>query len=64
VNPNISDEKAIERIFVLCDRKDLDKIFYDFAYGHSNALDANPVPLEDIVSLLLIIDGRGESDEQ
>jgi hypothetical protein len=58
-NSNISDDKIIERIFMLCDRKDLDKVFYDFAYSHSNALDANPVPLDDIVSLLLIIDGRG-----
>ena len=63
-SPNVSDEKIVERIFMLCDRKDLDKIFYDFLYSHSNTLDADPVLLEDIVSLLLIIDGRGDSNEQ
>jgi hypothetical protein len=62
-NSNISYEKEIERIFVLCDRKDLDKVFYDFAYSHSNDLDANPVQFEDIVALLLIIDGRGDGVE-
>lgn len=63
-NMNISDDKAMERIFMLCDRKDLDKLFYDFVYNHSNVLDADPVPIEDIVSLLLIIDGRGNDNEQ
>lgn len=62
-NINISDDKTVERVFMLCDRKDLDKIFYDFVYSHSNTLDADPVPLEDIVSLLLNIDGRGDNNE-
>lgn len=63
-NINVSDDKTVERVFMLCDRKDLDKIFYDFVYNHSNILDADPVPLEDIVSLLLNIDGRGDNNEQ
>jgi len=60
---NISDEKAIERIFMLCDRKDLDKVFYDFNYGNSSKLDDEPVPLEDIVLLLLTVETRGEEAE-
>lgn len=61
-NSNISDNKMIERIFMLCDRKDLDNIFYDFVYGNSSILDTNPVPLENIVSLLLNVDGRENAE--
>lgn len=59
-NNNVSDDKAVERMFTMCDRKDLDKIFYDFIYNNSNVLDENPVSIDDIVPWLLSIDGRGE----
>lgn len=55
---HISEDKTVERIFMLCNRKDLDKIIYDFIYSNSNLLDTNPVPLENIVSILLTVDGR------
>lgn len=58
-NFNISDDKTVERIFASYDKKDLDKIFYDFVYDNSALLDANPVPLDDIIPLLFSIDERG-----
>lgn len=62
-NSDISDDKAIERIFMICERKDIEKVFYDFVYVNSNRLDEHPAPIEDIVQLLLNIDGRDKLNE-
>ena len=62
-NVNISASKAVEHIFQLCSKKDLNKIFYDFTYGDSNILDAKPISLEDMVMFLHNIDKRdGDKD--
>lgn len=56
---NVSDEKAIERIFNQCDRKELDKVFYDFVYENSKTLDAHEIPMDDMVTLLINIVKKG-----
>lgn len=61
-NSNVSDDKTAKRIFALCSRKELDKAFGDFVYSHSSILDKDAVPLEDIVTLLLNIEGRSKTE--
>lgn len=57
-NSNVSDDKVMAHKFLSLDRKDLDNLFYDFIYANSHTLDANPVPIEEIITLLLNVDGR------
>lgn len=60
-NDKISDDKAVERCFLSYAKPELTKLFDDFLYENSAFFDENPIPLKQIVSLLLNIYRRDDA---